>query len=429
MPSSATATRASTTTTTKTTGRARRRGLRRRRRGLGGRAAAPGGTTGPRGGQVMRLGGALDAGLDDGRGGGHGGGTVRRGLRRRAVCATVGATGRGRRQRALAGAQHDDGDVVVPAARVRRDRRACPRPARRAALPTMPRISLVLDQIAEPVGAQDEGVARRRGARAAGRSSASTSAAMPSARVIRFASGWCAACCSVRGPRSTSSCTIEWSFVTRKICPSCTRYTRLSPTCATSVPCACMSTATAVEPGRPMATSLVAHHVDAAARLLDGAPAAPAPGGVRVRRAARTPRRLSRARAPPPRARAAWPPIPSHDDAEVAEARLAVPARVLVDLLVGIAARIGPLGVLDRREPGRRLHRHHPALSRFELHGELDGSEAERSARGHLASTPPARCARPATHVPLFDVSSRTRSCPPRSFSVACTPLTRGSLR
>src|SRR5579884_3177609 len=35
----------------------------------------------------------------------------------------------------------------------------------------------------------------------------------------------------------------------------------------------------------------------------------------------------------------------------------------------------------------------------------------------------------PESHVPLLDVSSRTRSWPPSNFSVACTPLTRGSPR
>ena len=73
---------------------------------------------------------------------------------------------RGRRQGRLARAHHEDRDVVVPAARVREIDELAHR-LRRGLVADDLEDLLLLDQIAEPVGAEDEGVAGDAGTRAA----------------------------------------------------------------------------------------------------------------------------------------------------------------------------------------------------------------------------------------------------------------------
>ncbi|MCU0684038.1 MAG: hypothetical protein MUF34_17650 [Polyangiaceae bacterium] len=82
------------------------------------------------------------------------------------------------------------------------------------------------------------------------RSSTSESGRMPSARVILLLSGCAEASSGRRRPASTICCTIEWSRVSGQSWPLRSRYARLSPMCATSVPPGWMSSATQVEPGR-----------------------------------------------------------------------------------------------------------------------------------------------------------------------------------
>ncbi len=123
------------------------------------------------------------------------------------------------------------------------------------------------------------------------------------------------------------------------------------------------------------------HRVDAAAGLLEG--------GAQDRRGRRALRRgierLEDGRQGQLR-RFAPRGVSAHSvahDAQVAEAGLAAPARVLVDLLFRIASRIRTLRVLDCRKPELGLLRVHVGVSTLELHAELDGPETQERPRGN----------------------------------------------
>ena len=162
---------------------------------------------------------------------------------------------------------------------------------------------------------------------------------------MRLASGWCAACCSVM--QAAVDELLHHGVVARHPRDSGPRArgsTRLSPTCTTSVPCACTRTATAVAPGPARGDSARAHEVHAAARLLDGLLEQLA----RRRAVCGLVEDLEdcRHRELGGLAARGVPAHPVAHDAQVPEARLAVAAGVLVDLLVRIATGIGALRVL-----------------------------------------------------------------------------------
>ena len=247
-----------------------------------------------------------------------------------------------------------------------------------------------------------------------GRTSASTSGAMPSARVMRLASGWWAACSSVKSPRSTSSWTIEWSRVIRKTCPPCTRYARLSPTCATSVPSAWIRIATAVEPGRPIATSVV--RITWTRRLASSmAVAQPRPAGAVAARASKTSKIVASASSAASRP-AACPPIPSQTTHRWPKRVSRWPQASSLTCLSGSRPGSRPLRVLDRRELERGLRSHGGSSTAHASSWtvELDRAEAQRRARRHRRPRA-RRDPRPATHVPLFESRRAPRAGPLRT--------------
>ena len=103
------------------------------------------------------------------------------------------------------------------------------------------------------------------------------------------------------------------------------------------------------------------------------------------------------------------------DHAQRAEARDHVEAGVFVDLLLGIATRIGSKGELDR---DRRFD--HRVVRRVCHALTVKGTGPKRSSAPARTGTQTLGAMRaPSTKVPLFEPSSRTYTKPPSSFTCA----------